>query len=206
MKKNTSMYTFGLTIVLFSSTIIACGGGGSDSSGEQNTPTVSADPSTPGTTAQGEPEDANVVSIALEKPSFPVGEFSTVNLTVTYAESRVLQGGEKVVVVVKLPAGVSYERDSSGITTTSSSTNTAPTQLDCANGESFIAYDLGSTELKGSEDPDGRLDADFNLIFAIEGAAQSGLSIISASAADNALVYSCEGSFDEEVSTSVTVQ
>src|SRR5690606_26431360 len=107
--------------------------------------------------------------------------------------------------VIKLPAGAVYQADSTGIVTEDSSTTATPNVLNCPEGESYVAFDLGATELKSSIDPDGRQDADFELVIGVDGISATGVNILSAGASDNSMSYACGQDFGEEASTSITV-
>lgn len=199
LNKNTLIGVF-----LFLS--IGCGGGGSNN----NNTDIASEPATgnnqdPSQPSVNEPRDARVTAMSMEKPIFGVGSSSLVSVDVTYALTRVRENGERVALVVKLPAGLAYAIDSSGIRTSTSSANAVPVSLPCSDGSSFLAYDLGGTELNNSQDPDGREDADFELIFVVDGISTAGVTVITAGASDNSLSYSCDKGYEEEASTGVTV-
>ncbi len=203
MKVSNKKFKFLLCLLITPLLGIGCGGSsGDDNTQDEGTP-VQVDPVAD--PSAGEPADARVVSISLDKPSFAVGDTALLRVDVTYAERRVLEGGERVVLVIKLPAGAIYQADSTGIVTENSSTTASPDILTCPDGESYVAYDLGSDELKSSIDPDGRQDADFELVMGVDGMSPTGLNILSAGAADNSLSYGCGKNFGEEASTSITV-
>lgn len=177
--------------ILLSILSVGCGGG-SDS---PNTSEPSAN----------EPRDARVTVIKVEKATFSVGDSSLVSVDVTYAVSKVEENGERVALVLKLPVGLTYAIDSSGIRTSTSSANTVPVKTSCADGSSFLAYELGAIELNDSQDPDGIEDADFELIFVADGVSPTGITVITAGAADNSLSYSCDGGYKEEASVGLNV-
>lgn len=196
--------TYLLALFLVGS-LTGCGGGGGDNDDPVVTPPIVTDPNVP-PPAPAEPEDASIVSIGVEKGTLTVGESTGMNVTVTYGESRVLQGGERVVVVIKLPNGAAYTEDSSGIATSSSSVGVSPAVLNCAGGESYLSYDLGAAELQNAADPDGQANADFRLILSVDGVSQVGATTISAGAADNAQSFGCGQNFDEEATTGIFIQ
>lgn len=201
---NINLRKLGVTAFVCTSVLVGCGGGGGDDQPATDTPNSPAD--TPDTTpAPSEPKDARVTGVALENAVLATGDSTLVKVDVTYGESRVEQNGERVAVVVKLPPGVQYAIDSSGIRTDDSSSDATATTTACADGSSFIAYDFGKAELDSATDPDGREDADFELIFVVDGTGLSGDAVISAAAADNTLSFSCDSNFNEEVATGVTV-
>lgn len=203
MKSSYSKYKFLFCLLISILFGIGCGGSSSndDSQANADNGVINPDPAV----QAGEPADARVVSISLDKPVFAVGETSLLRVNVTYAERRVLEKGEKVALVIKLPKGAVYQGDSTGIVTEDSSTTASPDILSCPDGESYVAYDLGAKQLVSSIDPDGREDADFELVIGVDGIEPTGLNILSAGAADNSLAYACGQNFGEEASTSITV-
>lgn len=184
--------------------LAACGGSGgndeSSSDGGSTTPPAVDETPTP-----IEPEDARVVRMSLDAPFIPLGGVGVLSVEPTFAESRVATG-ERVVLVVKLPAGVSYQEESSAIQTESGSRGVSAFATPCGDGSSLITYDLGSAELDNAQDPDGLADADARLVLGLEGTSNTAAASIQAAAADNALEAACGGSFDAESDVAVAVQ
>lgn len=202
--KNNKVY-YGLLIVGISA-LFGCGGGGSDNDIETdpqvnvNSDGIQVD------SPVNEPKDARVTAISMDNTNLLVGDSALVSVGVTYGVSRVEEAGERVIVVVKLPAGTRYAIDSSGIRTENSSVGAAPVKTDCSDGSSFIAYDFGASDLVNAEDPDGREDADFELIFVVDGVSPTGETALLAEAADNSSSYSCDSDFREEVTVGFSVK
>ena len=187
--------------------LLLTGCGGSGGGNEEVTPGTETASNGSGetTSTPNEPKDARVTAIGLENAILATGDSTLVNIDVTYGESRVEQNGERVTVVVKLPPGLQYAVDSSGIRSGGSSSEAVANVTTCADGSSFIAYDFGVAELDSATDPDGREDADFELIFVADGTGLTGEAVISSAAADNALSFSCESNFQEEIATGIRV-
>ncbi len=181
----------------------ACGGSGGDDDSNDgvNTPPTPVDE----TPTPAEPEDARVVRMALDSAFIPLGGVSDLSLEPTYGESRVA-AGERVVIVVRLPAGVGYQEDSSSVQTESGSRGISALATPCPDGGTLITYDLGSAELNDAKDPDGLDDADARVIIGVEGLVNTGAAKISAAAADNSLAASCDGGFNAESDVTVAVQ
>lgn len=184
--------------------LAACGGGGGDddvpSDGVDNTP-----PPVGTTPDPIEPEDARVVRMTLDGAFIPLGGVGVLSVEPTFAESRVA-AGERVVIVVKLPAGLRYQEESSSIQTESGTRGVSAFASPCEDGSSLITYDLGKAELDNAQDPDGLDDADARLIIGIEGVNNTASAAIQAAAADNSLAASCGANFDSESDVAVAVQ
>lgn len=202
--KNVILKQLNVSVLTAMILCTGCGGGGGGND-EVATDTSSIDESGNTTPPPNEPRDARVIAINLVSPVIATGDSTLVNIDVTYGESRVEQNGERVAVVVKLPPGTQYAIDSSGIRSGDSSSNAVANVTACADGSSFVAYDFGIVELDTATDPDGREDADFELIFVVDGTGPTGDTVIAVAAADNTLGFSCDSNFQEEVATGIRV-
>ena len=184
--------------------VAACGGSGGDdepaSDGVGSTPPTVDEAPVP-----NEPEDARVVRMSLDVTFIPLGGVGVLSVEPTYAESRVA-AGERVVIVVRTPPGVSYQEESSAIQTESGTQGVSAFASPCGDGGSLFTYDLGSAQLENAKDPDGLADADARLVLSLEGVSNTAAASIQASAADNALEASCGGGFDAESEVVIAVQ
>ncbi len=183
--------------------LAACGGDGGDDDSSDGPGTIP--PPVDETPAPIEPEDARVVRMSLDAPFIPLGGVGLLSIEPTFAESRVA-AGERVVLVVKLPAGVGYQEESSTVQTESGTRGISAFAAPCGDGSTLITYDLGSAELDGAQDPDGVDDADARIIVGVEGLSNTPAAAIQAAAADNAFAASCDGNFDAESDVAVAVQ
>jgi hypothetical protein len=145
-----------------------------------------------------------VVEIAAENSSIALGESTVIRINFLFDEFDVLDDGGQVNLVVKLPRQLSYLDDSAEIDKPGSrDRDVDPRVRACPNGDSFLVFELGESQLEGAEPPfDG---GDAQLKFTVNGEKRGEMVGIEAAADESTVAYSCsrEFLFDEQEIVSV---
>jgi hypothetical protein len=145
-----------------------------------------------------------VVEIVADNSSIPLGEGSVIRVNFLFDEFDVLDDGGQVNLVVKLPRQLSYLDNSAEIDKPGSrDRDVDPRVRKCPNGDSYLLFDLGESQLEGAESPyDG---GDAQLKFTVDGERRGEMISIQAAADESAVPYSCsrEFLFDEQEIVSV---
>lgn len=145
-----------------------------------------------------------VVEIAAEDSSIPLGGGTVIRVNFLFDENEVLDDGGEVMLVVRLPRQLSYRDESAEIDKSGSrDRDVDPTVRQCPNGESYLVFKLGESQLEGAESPfDG---GDATLKLTVDGEKRGDMVSIEAAADESTVPYSCsrEFLFDEQEIISV---
>lgn len=147
---------------------------------------------------------AEVTDLAVGSTSLQLGEQTVVAVKFTYSADDIFDNGENVVVVVKLPNGVSLVEGTSEVDSIFGDEEVTPSVNVCKQtGESFVIYDLDESDLDLASNPDG--DADAKLNFTIRGVRTTdGEVLLEARAENNSVLYTCD-QFSSDAQIALTV-
>lgn len=170
-----------LPFVIGALSFAACGGGGSDDGTEATVVKMNSNPST----------------VVLNAGSVISVEFS-------YSANDVIDHGDRVDLVLKLPSGVQYRPGTSDIKRPIDDKQVEPEQVfSCSNGSSFVHYSFGRGELTDATNPSG--DADAELRLTLDSTARGSFEVLS-QASSASVVFTCDGVFSPQSSALLNVQ
>jgi hypothetical protein len=135
-----------------------------------------------------------VVEIAAENSSIPLGEGTVIRINFLFDEFDVFDDGGQVNLVVKLPRQLSYLDESAEIDRSGSrDRDVDPRVRQCPNGDTFLLFELGESQLEGAENPFDGGDAQLKLT--VNGEKRGDMISIEAAADESSVPFSCSRDF-----------
>ena len=164
-----------LSTLLFSAlSASGCGGGGG------------------GNDLPGQP--ALVTQMQLKDSQLHVGDGTVLFTDIAYNTDDVFNFGNNVVLVVRLPSGVSYRNKTAELDGGKAGDTTLfPRVTQCLSGTSFLEFNLNADVLSLGVSPNG--DSDSRVKLTIDGEAPIGNVEIEARASNNSLTFGCGDTF-----------
>ena len=112
----------------------------------------------------------------------------------TFDRENVFDDSDSVDVVVKIPNEVSYREGTAEVDEDVGGDNDVSPEITlCADGSSFLRFNLDENDLKDAENPEG--DADARLTLTIDSVGGPGSFVIEGRADENSAPFGCVGSF-----------
>lgn len=129
-----------------------------------------------------------VTDIFTDDPSVVVGDDVDLTVQFSFANEAVVDNHHTVVVVVRVPNGLTFENGTARIDEIGGNDKVIPGIEVCGNGDTFLTFVLEKNVLENASDPDGSADA--KLIMALRGT-HSARVIIDAEAGYDEIAGSC---------------
>jgi hypothetical protein len=135
-----------------------------------------------------------VVEIAVDNSTIQLGDGEVVRVNFAFDEDDVLDDGGEVNLVVKLPRQLAYRDESAEIDKPGSrDRDVDPRVRTCQNGDSYLIFTLGESQLEDAVSPAEGADAQLKLTVDAEKRGQ--MISIEAAADESTVPYSCSGVF-----------
>lgn len=149
--------------------------------------------------------NANIVELTVDPSVVVPGQGSVVHAKFSFSSSDALDANDDVELVIALPPQLAYRPGTAEIQRPIDDNDINPSQeLVCADGSSFLRFNLGRSELIDAENPSG--DGDAELTLTVDVRAGAGATTIAATASDDAIGFSCAGGIPAQASAAVVVQ
>jgi hypothetical protein len=175
----------GLSAVLCSVGIAACGGGDDDTFFGRGT--------------------TEVREISLDEDVINRGEGTVMRVNFSFDENEVLFDERNVSLVVKLPAGLAFREDSSEIDGPGSNDEGVEPQIfQCRSGETYLLFDMDRFDLDNASAPDDGADAQMKLT--VDGIAAGANLVIEARADEGRISFGCGTMFIPDEQALITVR
>lgn len=146
--------------------------------------------------------DARVVDIFLEDSTIDVGDATVVRVDFRFDSSAVLDDGDNVRLVVRLPEGIQFRDGTAELVTLFGDDRIGAQVTNCSlSGESYLLFDMDEFDLDDVADIDGEADARLKLT--IDAVARTGVEAIGATANNSQVPFSCGDFFVAEEATAV---
>ncbi len=146
---------------------------------------------------------ARVIDLLLDDDTIRVGEGSVLRSYFSFSSDRVFDDGANVVVVVRLPNGVTFRDGSAEIQRPLDDDSVGAQITNCPTGEQFLLFDLDSNDLDAAENPSG--DADAELSLTVDGVAETTAVDIQVIARENTVNFQCGAPFAADRAVSIVV-
>lgn len=171
-------YLFQSLIVSISAiALVSCGGGGSNG--------------------------AQVDAILAEQSVLSVGQSTVLRVEVSFDAGDVFYHGKEVLVVVRLPSELSFVEGSGEIDQPTGADHSVGAVITtCANGETFLQFNLSDRDLLTATNPLGDADAELKLTLTAVSPLSNG--VIGARADENA-TFVCSTNFSDEAVTAIDI-
>lgn len=135
-----------------------------------------------------------VLEISSDDATIPLGDGGVVRFNFAFDENEVFDDNKEVMLVVKLPRQLQYRANSAEIDKVGSrDRDVDPRVRTCANGDSYLIFTLGESQLKNANPP---ADGDAQLKMTLDGEKAGRLVSMEAAADDNFVPYGCNDTFD----------
>ena len=155
------------------------------------------------TSSNSDAFDAEVTKLEVDKNVIDLGDGTVVTAGFTFDTDSVFRDGENVIMVVQLPAGLSYRHGTAEIDDEIGDQDIDPEVIECPSGESYLSFNMNDNDLDDLNDPSG--EAIGNLMFTVDGNAV-GPWLIQARARQEVVFYGCNQAFNSDASVYLTVQ
>lgn len=146
--------------------------------------------------------DAEVLDLDLQDDVLTKGDGTVLSTYFTFDTHGVFEEGEHVVLVVKLPPGLSYRDDTAEIDNDGGDDKVGAQITKCANGDTYLTFDMDDHDLDNLQDPPG--DASAKITLTVDGNA-TGARLIEARARRDTVFFSCSQEFLEDQQIYLTV-
>lgn len=134
---------------------------------------------------------AEVKILSIEQDILRVGTASVVSVEFSFSSDDVFDDNRDVDVVVHLPSTLNYRLGSGDLKRPIDDNSVDPSITVCANGDSYLSFNLGGSELFDATNPDGDADAELRLTV---DAVRSGTGFpLDASAQNDGVPFDCTG-------------
>jgi len=131
-----------------------------------------------GSSSAGKPSE--VRSVSTDDPSVVVGDDVDLTVDFSFSTDTVVHDNHNVTIVVKLPRGLAFQPETARIDEIGGTDKVTPSIEFCADGTTYLRFDLGQNVLANASDAAG--GADGSLIMAIAGSEAVGAVSIEAAA------------------------
>ncbi len=148
---------------------------------------------------------AGVTDVRVENSSINVGEFTVAAIDFTYSADGVFNDKRNVQLVVRLPSELSYAEGTAELDQAVGEDDKIGAQVTrCADGDTYLLFDMDRFDLDGAANPDG--DSDARLTLTVQGVKAAPVVYLEAAARDEYTPFGCGQPFlvDEDAAISIT--
>lgn len=146
-----------------------------------------------------------VLEIDSEDSTIPLGGGSVVRVNFAYDQNEVLSDDGEVSLVLKFPRQLSYRADSAEIDEPGSrDRDVDPRVRRCSNGDTYLVFTLGESQLEDAAPPGESGDAQLKLT--LDGERRGEMISIQGAADDDFVPFSCNTEFDFDEQEIVSVR
>jgi len=146
-----------------------------------------------------------VVEIDSDDTTIPLGDGSVVRVNFSFDQNEVFSEDGSISLVLKFPRQLSYRQDSAEIDKSGSrDRDVDPRVKRCGNGDTYLVFTLGESELDDAAPPGEFADAQLKLT--LDGERQGEFISIQGAADENIVPFSCTSEFDFDEQEIVSVR
>lgn len=139
-------------------------------------------------------ESPEVTDMDLEDETIAAGEGTVLAVEFSFDRANIFDDNDEVVVVVRLPNGITYREGTAEIDEDAGGDNDISPEITlCSDGTTFLRFSLDENDLQSAENPDG--DGDARLTMTIDSLRSLGSVILEGRADENSAPFGCSGSF-----------